>query len=56
MVSDNKLELVIDVDINNGNASIKSDNTDLSSMEQAAWKAAHSLGHEFVESGGGGKG
>ena len=37
---DNKLELVVEVDVNKANASIKSVNTGLSSMEQAAGKAA----------------
>ena len=37
----NKLELVVEVDVNKANASIKSVNTGLSSMEQAASKAAH---------------
>ncbi len=37
---DNKLELVVEVDVNKANASIKSINTGLSSMEQAASKAA----------------
>ena len=42
MASDNnKLELVVEVDVNKANASIKSVNTGLSSMEQAASKAAH---------------
>jgi hypothetical protein len=36
----NKLELVVEVDVNKANASIKSINTGLSSMEQAAAKAA----------------
>jgi len=40
MASDNKLELVVEVDVNKANASIKSINTGLSSMEQAAGKAA----------------
>jgi dissimilatory sulfite reductase (desulfoviridin) alpha/beta subunit len=40
MPSDNKLELVVEVDVNKANASIKSVNTGLSSMEQAAGKAA----------------
>ena len=39
--SSNKLELVVEVDVNKANASIKSVNTGLSSMEQAASKAAH---------------
>ena len=39
-VPDNKLELVVEVDVNKANASIKSINTGLSSMEQAAAKAA----------------
>jgi hypothetical protein len=37
----NKLELGVEVDVNKANASIKSVNTGLSSMEQAASKAAH---------------
>ena len=37
----NKLELVVEVDVNKANASIKSVNAGLSSMEQAASKAAH---------------
>ena len=40
MASDNKLELVIEVDVAKGNASIKTLNTGLSSIEQAASKAA----------------
>jgi hypothetical protein len=40
MASDNKLELVFEVDANKANASIKSVNTGLSSMERAAGKAA----------------
>ena len=40
MASDNKLELVVEVDVNKANASIKSINTGLSSMKQAAGKAA----------------
>jgi hypothetical protein len=39
MPADNKLELVVEVDVNRANASIKSINTGLSSMEQAAGKA-----------------
>ena len=39
-MADNKLELVVEVDVNKANASIKSVNTGLSSMEQAAGKAA----------------
>jgi hypothetical protein len=35
------LELVVEVDVNKANASIKSVNTGLSSMQQAASKAAH---------------
>jgi hypothetical protein len=41
MADNNKLELVVEVDVNRANASIKSVNTGLSSMEQAASKAAH---------------
>jgi hypothetical protein len=41
MADSNKLELVVEVDVNKANASIKSVNTGLSSMEQAASKAAH---------------
>jgi hypothetical protein len=41
MAEHNKLELVVEVDVNKANASIKSVNTGLSSMEQAASKAAH---------------
>ena len=41
MADNNKLELVVEVDINKANALIKSVNTGLSSMEQAASKAAH---------------
>src|SRR6266852_1215001 len=41
MPDNNKLELVVEVDVNKANASIKSVNTGLSSMEQAASKAAH---------------
>jgi hypothetical protein len=40
MADNNKLELVVEVDVNKANASIKSINTGLSSMEQAAGKAA----------------
>ncbi len=40
MEDNSKLELVVDVYVNKANASIKSINTGLSSMEQAAWKAA----------------
>jgi hypothetical protein len=40
MAADNKLELVVEVDVNKANASIKSVNTGLSGMEQAAGKAA----------------
>jgi hypothetical protein len=40
MAFGNKLELVVEVDVNKANASIKSINTGLSSMEQAAGKAA----------------
>src|ERR1039458_8430141 len=40
MADSNKLELVVEVDVNKANASIKSINTGLSSMEQAAGKAA----------------
>ena len=40
MADNNKLELVVDVDVNKANASIKSVNTGLSSMAQAAAKAA----------------
>ena len=49
--SSNKLELVVEVDVNKANASIKSVNTGLSSMEQAASKAAHgaSAGYDFNE-------
>ncbi len=38
---DNKLELVVEVDTNRANASIKSVNASLSSMEAAAAKSAH---------------
>jgi hypothetical protein len=40
VADNNKLELVVEVDVNKANASIKSINTGLSSMEQAAGKAA----------------
>jgi hypothetical protein len=40
MAADNKLELVVEVDVNKANASIKSVNTGLSSMEQTAANAA----------------
>ena len=40
MADNNKLELVVEVDVNKANASIKSVNTGLSGMEQAAGKAA----------------
>jgi len=39
-MADNKLELVVEVDVNKANASIKSVNTGLSSMEQTAATAA----------------
>ena len=39
MADNNKLELVVEVDVNKANASIKSINSGLSSMEQAAVKA-----------------
>ena len=38
-VADNKLELVVQVDVDKANASIKSVNAGLSSMEQTAAKA-----------------
>ena len=38
MADNNRLELVVEVGVNKANASIKSINTDLSSMEQAAGK------------------
>ena len=38
MADNNKLELVVEVDVNKANASIKSVNTGLSGMEQAAAK------------------
>ena len=41
MADKNKLELVVEVDVNEANASIKSVNTGLSSMRQAASKDAH---------------
>ena len=40
MADNNKLELVVEVDVNKANASIKTINTGLSGMEQAASKAA----------------
>src|SRR5712692_10024417 len=40
MADNNKLKLVVEVDVNKANASIKSVNTGLSSMEQAAGKAS----------------
>jgi hypothetical protein len=40
MADNSKLELVVEVDVNKANASIKSINTGLSSMEQSAGKAA----------------
>jgi hypothetical protein len=40
MAADNKLELVVEVDVNRANASIKSVNAGLSSMEATAVKAA----------------
>ena len=40
MADSNKLELVVEVDVNKANASIKSVNTGLSGIEQAAGKAA----------------
>jgi hypothetical protein len=46
MADNNKLELVVDVDVNKANASIKSFNTGLSSMEHPASKAwGQVLGH-----------
>jgi hypothetical protein len=39
-VPDNKLELVVEIDTNRANASIKSVNSSLSSMEAAAAKSA----------------
>jgi hypothetical protein len=39
-MADNKLELVVEVDVNKANASIKSVNTGLSNMESAAAKSA----------------
>jgi len=39
MPADNKLELIVEVDFNKANASIKSISTGPSSMEQAAGKA-----------------
>jgi hypothetical protein len=43
--SNNKLELVVEVDVNKANASIKSINTGLSSMEEAARRAATGASH-----------
>ena len=43
MPDNNKLELVVEVDANKANAPIKSVNTGLSSMEQAASKAARGV-------------
>ena len=40
MASDNKLELIVEVDVNKVNASIKSINTGLVSTKQAAGKTA----------------
>ncbi|MCC6394793.1 MAG: hypothetical protein IT167_29640 [Bryobacterales bacterium] len=40
-MADNKLELVVEVDTNRANASIKTVNSGLSSIEQTAAKAAH---------------
>ena len=40
MADNSKLELVVEVDVNKANASIKSVNTGLTSMEQAATQAA----------------
>ena len=40
MPDSNKLELVVEVDVNKANASIKSVNTALSGMQQAAAKTA----------------
>ncbi len=40
-MADNKLELVVEVDVNKANASIKTVNSGLSSIEQTAAKAAH---------------
>ena len=39
-MADNKLELVVEVDVKKANASIKTVNTGLSSIEQTAAKAA----------------
>jgi len=40
-MADSKLELVVEVDVNKANASIKTVNSGLSSIEQTAAKAAH---------------
>jgi len=40
VADDNKLELVVEVDVNRANASIKTVNTGMSSIEQTAAKAA----------------
>lgn len=40
-MADNKLELVVEVDVNKANASIKTVNSGLSSIERTAAKAAH---------------
>ncbi len=40
-MADNKLELIVEVDVNRANASIKAVNSGLSSIEQTAAKAAH---------------
>ncbi|MDZ4801797.1 MAG: hypothetical protein SGI92_26875 [Bryobacteraceae bacterium] len=40
MADNNALELVVEVDVNKANASTRSINTGLSSMEQAAGRAA----------------
>jgi hypothetical protein len=45
MPDNNKLELVVEVDVNKANASIKSINSGLSSMEDAARRAGSSAAH-----------
>jgi len=52
----NKLELVVEVDVNKANASIKTINTGLSSMEQAASKAAHGAAAGMIRYGQHGEG
>ena len=49
MADNNKLELVVEVDVNNANVSIRRVNTGLSSMDQAAAKAARGASAGMVK-------